>query len=316
MISTVAQVQNRTLALLDDSAGATFTTAIYTEGFSEAWDAMRAAMVQYQIPFIEEIVEVTISPGVTSLSPSTAGIGGFGELVELEERRAGSTDRYIRIEETDKLQQRDPGEVLGEFVWRLDTFQFIGATTSRQIRIRYWDTGAAPTSGTTGVDGAITFLSKYAASVMAPRKGYDEYAARYKLEAVGGRYEEGLIGGALFRLIQPMVRSRQRVQVAPKPYGVIRRRAWRRSPYIAANQPSGGGHMPAIFKSSDFSLAGLADGSNPTFYLGYPVSRVIVHLNGIALTEGSQFTHGANVITFLDPFIPQPGADIMIEGWL
>jgi len=29
MISTVAQVQNRTLALLDDSAGATFTTAIY-----------------------------------------------------------------------------------------------------------------------------------------------------------------------------------------------------------------------------------------------------------------------------------------------
>jgi hypothetical protein len=273
-------------------------------------------MVQYQIPFIEEIVEVTISPGVTSLSPSTAGIGGFGELVELEERRAGSTDRYFRIWEVDKLAQRDAGETLGEFVWRLDSFQFVGATTSRQIRIRYWDTGAPPASGTTGVDGAITFLSKYAASVMAPRKGYDEYAARYKLEAVGGRYEEGLIGGALFRLIQPMVRSRQRVQVAPKPYSVIRRRVWRRAPYIAANQPSGGGDIPAIFKFSDGSVAGTADGTNPTFFLAYPVSRVIVHLNGIALTEGDQFTHGANVITFLPPYIPMSGADIMVEGWL
>jgi len=231
-------------------------------------------------------------------------------------RRAGSTDRYIRIEETDKLQQRDPGEVLGEFVWRLDSFQFIGATTARQIRIRYWDTGAAPTSGTTGVDGAITFLSKYAASVMAPRKGYDEYAARYKLEAVGGRYEEGLIGGALFRMIQPMVRSRQRVQVAPKPYSVIRRRTWRRAPYIAANQPFGGANMPAVFKLSDGSLTGTVDGSNATFYLAYPLSRVIVHLNGSALIEGDHFTQFANVVTFLYPFIPEAGAEIMIEGWL
>ncbi len=316
MISTVAQVQNRTLALLDDSAGATFTTAIYTEGFSEAWDAMRSAMVQYQIPFIEEIVEVTISPGVTSLSPSTAGIGGFGELVEIEERRDGSTDHYQRIWEVDKLAQRDPGEVLGEFVWRLDSFQFIGATTARQIRIRYWDTGAAPTSGTTGVDGAITFLSKYAASVMAPRKGYDEYAARYKLEAVGGRYEEGLIGGALFRLIQPMVRSRQRVQVAPKPYSVIRRRIWRRAPYIAANQPAGGGDMPAIFTLWNGTLSGVADGTNPQFFLSYPVRQVVVHLNGIALTQDMHFTHGANMVTFIPPYIPMPGADIMIEGWI
>jgi len=277
---------------------------------------MRAAMVQYQIPFIEEVVEVVIAPGVTSLSPSTAGITGFGELVELEERRANSTDHYTRIWEVDKLSQRDPGEVLGEFTWRLDSFQFIGATTSRQLRIRYWDTGQAPTSGSTGVDGAITFLSKYAASVMAPRKGYDEYAARYKMEAVGGRYEEGLIGGALFRLIQPMVRSRQRVQVAPKPYSVVRRQHWKRAPYIRANQPSGGGDMPAIFIFWDASLSGTADGTNPTFYLAYPVSRVVVHLNGIALTEGTQFTHGANVVTFLEPFIPQMGADIMIEGWL
>jgi len=313
----VAQVNTRVLALLDDPAGATFTPTILTEGFVEAWDAMRAAMLQYQVPFITEIATADVGVLQTVFYPGSAGIGGFGELVELEERRAGSTDHYQSVWEVDELPQRDPGEVLGEFVWRQDAFHFVGATTLRQIRITYWDTGQAPVSGSTGVDGALTFLSKYEAAIVAPRKGYDELGARYMLQAVGAGYEQGVIGGALFRLIQPMVRSRQRVQVASRPYTVIdRHNRIRRAPYVAANQPFGGGNMPAIFKLSDGSIIGTVDGANAVFFLAYPVTRAVVHLNGSALTQGPHFSHGANVITFFDPHIPQLGAEIMVEGWL
>jgi hypothetical protein len=317
VISTVTQVQNRTLALLDDPTGATFTPEIFTEGFTEAWDAMRASMVQYQVPFITEIVTATVAPMTTVLHPSSAGIVGFGELVELEERRAGGNDHFRMVWECDELPQREPGEILGEFVWRLDAFHFVGATQHREVRITYWDTGQAPTSGLTGVDGALTFLSKYSAAVMGPRKGYDELGAKYMNEAVGPRYEQGVIGGALFRLIQPMVRSRQRVQVAPMPYSVIGH-SWRRRglPYIAANQPAGGGHMPAVFKQHDGTLTGITNGSNATFFLTYPVRAVIVSLNGATLIQGQHYTHGANVITFLSPYIPDYGAEILVQGWL
>jgi len=46
------------------------------------------------------------------------------------------------------------------------------------------------------------------------------------------------------------------------------------------------------------------------------VRQVVVHLNGIALTQDMHFTHGANMVTLIPPYIPMPGADIMIEGWI
>jgi hypothetical protein len=113
-----------------------------------------------------------------------------------------------------------------------------------------------------------------------------------------------------------MVRSRQRVPCAPKPYSVVRRRWQKRQPYIAANQPAGGGSKPAIFSLFDNTITGTLDGVNAQFFLTFPVSRVIVHLNGVTLTPGQHYIQGANMVTFVAPYIPQPGADLMVEGWL
>jgi hypothetical protein len=318
MISTKGQVKTRALSLLDDDAQGTFKDAVFLAGFNEAWDALRASFIQYQIPFVEDIVTFTLAAGTTEFSPADAGIAGFGELIELEERRAGSTDRFIHVWEVDKLSQRDPGEGLIEFVWRLDHFETLGATEAREVRITYWDSGAAfPTNDgdSVGVDGAINFLAKYSASAMAIRKGYDELSNRYKTEAVGSEYEEGKIGGALFRLLQPMVRARQRVAIAPKPYSVVRRRWQKRGPFIAANVPAGGGGTPLQFSLFDGTVTGVVDGSNAQFFLPFPVAGVRVNLNGAALTPVQHYTFYANVVTFLPPYIPQPGADVLVEAW-
>lgn len=319
MISTTAQVRNRVIALLDDPTQAVFTDAIVLPAVGEAIDALQSALVFYEIPRSKVVVTYTLPALTTSVSPATMGIADMGEIIELRERRSGSSDYYTHVYECDDLPQRPQVETLGNWEWRGDQFWFVGATQARQLWLSYFETTEQPTdfTGTTGVDGALSFLSLYAAGVAGPRKGYDELAAAYMQRAVGNRYDQGIIGGGLFYLCQPMVRSRQRVQVAPRPYSVIRRRfGARRQVYIAAQQPAGVGMAPAQFSYSAGSITGTLDGTNATFYLSYPVTSVVVTLNGVTLTPTQHYTFSANQIVFLAPYVPQPDSEILVEGWV
>ncbi len=66
------------------------------------------------------------------------------------------------------------------------------------------------------------------------------------------------------------------------------------------------------------TITGTIDGINPTFHLSAPCVRVIVYLNGVALTPAANYIHkaGTDEITFREPFIPRPGADLYLEGWI
>lgn len=277
---------------------------------------MFSAFWMHQCPRVQIITTCTLSALATSLTPAAAGISDFADIDELEERLNGSSERYTTVDRVDKLSQRAMGDRLLEFNWRNDTFYFVGATTARDLRITYASSGSAPSSGSINVDNSLSFLSNYAAGVAGPRKGYDELADRCMRMAVGPRYAEGIIGGQLWQLIQPRVRSMQNVQIAPRPYGYERRLSRRRVPYVAAQQPQGVGVAPVQFSYFAGTITGTLDGVNATFYLPYPVTTAEAVLNGSELTRDQQFTHAANVITFIAPYIPQPGADILVKGWL
>lgn len=320
MISTFAQVKTRVLNLLDDPNSATFTDAIVLPAVGEAIDALQGALVFYEIPKSKVVITYTVPALTTMVDPSTMGIADLGEVIELRERRAGSTDRYTHVDECDDLPQRPQVTALLNWEWRGDAFWFVGATEAREIWLSYFSTTEQPTAldaSSTGVDGALSFLSLYAAGVAGPRKGYDELAAAYMTRAVGSRYDQGIIGGALFYLCQPMVRSRQRVQVAPRSYSAIRRRLMpRRNVYIAAQQPAGVGTAPISFSYFAGTVTGTLDGVNDLFFLSFPVSTVgEVILNGAVLTPVQHYVSGTNTVTFLAPYIPQPGADILIQGY-
>lgn len=321
MISTLAQVKTRVLSLLDDPNGQTFVDSIVLPAVGEALDVLQSALVFYEIPRSKVVVAYTLAANTTSFSPADAGITDCGEIIELRERQSGSTNKYVHIDEVDDLPQRDETQILGQWEWRGDSFWFVGATEARQIWISYFSTIEQPTdldSTSTGVDGALNVLSLYAAGVAGPRKGYDELGDRYMLRAVGSRYSDGVIGGELFRLCQPMVRSRQRVQVAPMPYSVSRRiLSHRRAPYIAAQQPAGVGMAPVQFSYFAGTITGTLDGVNDTFYLSFPVTSIgDVTLNGATLTPTQHYTSGSNWVTFIAPYVPQPGADILIQGYV
>ncbi len=73
---------------------------------------------------------------------------------------------------------------------------------------------------------------------------------------------------------------------------------------------------PTQYSSAGGTVTGTINGSNATFTVAAALHDAIVVLNGATLTPTVHYTHSANTIVFLAPYIPQPGADILIEGWL
>lgn len=316
MIPTVEQIKTRFRVLLDDPNGYSYTDAVFSEAFGAAYDALFNALLVYQCDRIRIVASTQIAPLTTSFAPSSA-FSDFAEFDEVEERLYGSNDKFVTLAQWDKLPQRDMTDRLLDFEWRFDTFYFVGSTTARELRITYESSGSAPSSGSINLDGCLTFLACFAVGVAGPLKGDDELAATNMVRAVGQKYDQGVIGGELWRIIQPRVRERQHVQLAPKPYSASRRQLVRRTPYIAAQQPAGTGvGVPAQFAYSSGTITGTIDGTNAQFFLAYPVTAAQVMLNGVVLTPGTHYTFGANVVNFIAPYIPQPGAEILVTGWV
>src|SRR5438309_1792001 len=130
MVPTRGQVRTRFRSFGDDPNGATFTDAVFDEAFSEAYDVLFNAALNLQIPRLRNIISYTLPANTTSLSPAVAGISDFGDYEEIEERASGSSDNYTPLEARDQHRQRTPADRLLEFVYRMDTFYFIGATTA------------------------------------------------------------------------------------------------------------------------------------------------------------------------------------------
>ena len=186
------------------------------------------------------------------------------------------------------------------------------------LQIQYDSSSAAPTDDATQilVDGSLSFLSNYAVGAAGFRKGDDEIAARCKQAAVGPRYDVGVIGGQLYRLIQPLVRSLQNVQVANRPFSAARRMSRGiRTPFIGANPGVGGTtQISTQFSTADGTITGTIDGVNTLFYLSLGgVTSAIVYLNGLTMTEGVDYTRVTNEITFLSGSIPQTGDTVTAD---
>jgi hypothetical protein len=137
--------------------------------------------------------------------------------------------------------------------------------------------------------------------------------------AVGPKYAAGVIGGQLFQLIQPMVRERQLVQVAPKPYTVSRRYGiYRQVPYVAAQQGTTGGgsqNVPVQYSSANGTIIGMIDGINHRFWIVVGVTNMTLYVNGLMQTVGQDYTFIGNQIDFLPDHYPMPGDRITADAW-
>lgn len=333
---TRLQVKQRFWALLDDPIGKVFTDtpvptsppgpSLFQAAFGEAYDVLYNAFLNQQVPAVEIVVQGIIVPAyptLFSLAPDQMGISDFADFEWIAERTAGSNDKFIDLCDEDRLTQRAPTDRLLETVWQDGAFQFVGCTTVRELQIKYVSSGQAPVldASQIRVDNSLTFLSNYAVGTVGGRKGYDEIANRCMQVAVGPKFNLGSIGGELFRLTQPLVRSRQNVQIAPTPYTTQRRTGYQRGiPYVAAQAGTTGGgsiNTPVQFSSAAGTIVGAIDGTNLIFWLtiGGVISMQLFR-NGVLQTVGGDYASIGNQITFFLASVPQPGDLITAEAFI
>lgn len=313
MIPTVAQIEARILSHLDDPNGMVFTSDVRLNAIAEAYDILWGELLKAEAPRITNITTYTLAALTTSLTPAVAGIADFGELMELEERLSGSSENYVHMYEIDKLPQREMRDVLADFTWQLDTFKFVGATTARQLRISYYASGVCPTTGSVGIDGTLVFFGNCASAIAGKRKGYEEWKELW-VRAVGDKYENGIIGGELFNLMQPIIRSKQRVPLQPRAFTMTRfpRKAWMG---INVSAPGGGGSVPMDYTSTAGTVVGAINGVNASFTIPIAASSVEVIVNGITMAPGVGYNHSANAIVFVTGYEPPTGSVVHVRAY-
>lgn len=333
---TRLQVKQLYWQLLDDPAASVFTdtpngttgaVSVFQSGFSQAYDLLFNNALNQQVPAVEQVVSGIVippSPVPFSVTPAAMGLTSFADWEWISERQFGSTDKFLDLVDEDRLSQRAPTDRLIETVWQDQAFQFVGCTTVREIQIKYVSSGSAPTNDDAVVrfDNSLNFLANYAAGVTGGQKGYDAIADRCRSFSVGPKFDLGSVGGELFRLLQPLVRSRQNVQAAHKPYTTQRRSGtWRRGvPYVAVQQGTTGGgsqNVPMEFTTANGTITPVPDGTNAVFFIVLGVNQnITVFRNGVLQSYGiapADYINIGNAITFNAGSIPLVG-DILTSS--
>lgn len=335
---TRLQVKQLFWQIADDPSASVFTdtanpstgaVSVFQAGFSQAYDILFNNALNQQIPLVEKVVQGIIippSPIPFGVTPAQIGLFDFADIEWLGERAAGSTDQFKDLIDTDRLPQQQPTDRLIYFCYQNGMLNFIGCTTPRELQLKYvFSSAGAPTDDTLSVafDNSLNFLANYSFGCVGPNKGYEATGARALSFAVGPKFDLGVIGGELFRLMQPLVRSRQNVVVAHKPFTS---RPWRGgyagygSGYVASQFSTTGGSSPNVpqqFSSAAFganAIIGTIDGINTVFFLAVGVLGMAVYLNGVLQTLGADYVALNNMITFLGT-PPQPGAIITAEAY-
>ena len=216
MVPTVEQVLTQAAFHLGDPMARKFTHEKLLPGFTSAYQEIHDYLLLYQIPLIEYVTLYTLALGTPSLTPATALITNFGELIKLEERPSGSTEDYTEVVAVGELPQVESQDKLYVYKWRVDTWYFVAATQALQLRITYHASGTAPETGSVGIDNALNFLAKRTAALVGKAAGMFEIADALDIEARGPARDGS--GGDLHRLLQPMVRSRNKVRMQQPAY--------------------------------------------------------------------------------------------------
>ena len=325
---TRGQVYGLYLQILDDPGGAVFTdtpnsttgaVSVFQSGFSQAYDLLFQNALNQQIPLVETVVQGIVagpSPVPFSMTPAAMGLPDFADFEWIAERTLGSNDKFLDLVIEDRLTQRSVTDRLLETVYQDGAFNFVGCSSVRELQIKYvFSSAGAPTNNAIQVvfDGSLNFLANYAAGVTGGQKGYDETARRCLSFAVGPKFDLGSIGGELFRLMQPLVRSRQDVQVAHKPYTTQRRIGgrWRGVPYVASQAGTTGGgsqNSPVQYSTSNGTIVGAVNGINSVFVINVGTVSYTVFVNGVFQTAGVDYNMLGNQFTFTSGSIPQPGS--------
>ena len=232
MIPTVEHCSSRAAFHLGDSVGRRYSPADLRTAVSAAWEEIVAYMGMHGVASLELTTLYDLPAATSTLLPSEAGISNFGEPIRLWERPAGSAEDWTLLHGPVEVlpQDSNPAQYLGVFRWVGERFEFKPAAGAIQLKIEYTGSGAAPDSGSMGIDDCTNAVAKLAAAIIAPTKGDDSLVPGL-LEAVwGGTSPASKERCHVHVLIQQQLKTKQMNRFQMPAYGPNR---------------GGGGRLPA-----------------------------------------------------------------------
>lgn len=163
-----------------------------------------------------------LSDTTFSLNGSVAsGAYGTGGKV------ASSAETFFRCSPTETIPQGPAQSRLQYWAWDEEVFTFRPATSDRQLKIVYWASGAAPASGSIGIDNARSSLALATAWRAAQMRDMVQRSQELKFEAYGPNGIPDASGGALRGLVNPMLKELQKRPVRPQTFRPRRNAMWR-----------------------------------------------------------------------------------------
>src|SRR3954465_15224358 len=165
--------------LLQDPQQTSFDNDTLWPFFGQGYTELRQLMMNWDLQAQQIEALYTLPANTSSLTPAVAGLTNFGEPTRIWEKASGSSDDYLLVESTDILPQVPAGSSLRWYKYKSDTFFFVPATGSRDLKFEYSTTSdSTPSPGDiVPIDGSGRFLGTRTASLIMLMQGMAGAAA-------------------------------------------------------------------------------------------------------------------------------------------
>lgn len=194
---------------LNDNSKQIWTDAVLLPYLKEAFRDLHLVLYLNGIPVIKEKSTI-ISVTAGSLDLGSNQPLDLIEPIWIKERSAGSSEGWASMDEKDFEPDVTPTTNLVYWTWREERLLFVGATSNREIMLRYWKGLTAPTSE----ESLLGFI--LAENFLGPQ------TAQYASRSVGsGSLADECLSAArekLGMIIQANVKGMQRMASRRIPY--------------------------------------------------------------------------------------------------
>lgn len=135
-MATVSTALESARTLLNDDAATLWTDAVLLPKVREAHRELQVALTLNGLPVIKEVSAIIDVPASTLTLPTQPA--DIVEPIWMKERPDGGTaDDFVDMEEVDFLPDVLQAEDLHYWAWREEVISFVGATTAREVQLRY-----------------------------------------------------------------------------------------------------------------------------------------------------------------------------------
>lgn len=149
-------VMDAAAALCNDTVKERYSYVVQVPYLQQAIDKVTNDLINAQVSNLKEESAILSFPAGSTLINEVSVPAlpvDFLEPIMVEERRSGTTDTFVELDEAEWEPEEQQQETLRVYSYREGEYKFVGATTNRDLKISYYKTLAIITSEVSIIPG-------------------------------------------------------------------------------------------------------------------------------------------------------------------